>query len=610
MKRVCMGRGFLIIALFLTSTVLPAQVDDASRILEQNKAGVLYLLGLGNNKEEVSRGTGFAVSEDTLVTDYHVVARATSMEAYTADNKRIRVEGILGVNKAANLAMIKVRGRHQSLIIGNFDIVAPGMRLFAIGANEAGEINIAAAQARQILQPTPELKVADFETSLPLTFSGAPVVDISGQVVGVLTVLDRGLKFIVPVNIFRFMTRLAAPVALKSWTHEDFYTTLEGSIQAGRIGAAIGDTGNAQRFLEQVLKLSPGNVEAQALLAKVYTDQRDYVAATAAYKRLIELDPNRGSAYFEQGVVLARTQKYDEALDSLNRARELDFNSPEVFFQMGIVYEAKKDFVNAVDEYAKYLLTLPADPVPAQVRLGMCAMETGQYDRAAAAFQEALKGQPRDYQTNYNLAVAYQKSKQYDKAEEVLKRLIQFYPEDAVSYYSTILRMYDEAGMNDKAIDAARKVMELDPSNHIAVYNLGVMYQKLKRYDEALATFQQALAIKPDFENAWYNIGRCASDQKKYREAIDAFKKFCEIVPDSAEGWLNVGVSYMYLKDFAGAVDPLQKCIALRPDYGAALYNLGISYINLKAHDSARETYQKLVGVDPTLASQLRKYLR
>ena len=610
MKRGSMGRGYFIAALFLASALLPAQVDDASRILEQNKSGVLYLLGLGSNKEEVSRGTGFAVSEDTLVTDYHVVAKAMSMEAYTFDNKKIKVVGILGVNKAANLAMLKVKGKHQGLIIGNFDIIAEGTRLFAIGANEAGEINIAVAQVRQILQPTPDLKVANFETSLPLTFSGAPVIDTSGQVVGVLTVLDRGLKFIVPVNIFRFMTRLAVPVELKSWTHEDFFSTLEGSIQAGRIGTAIGDTGNAQKFLEQVLKLSPTNVEAHALLAKVYADQRDYAAATTAYKKLIELDPNRGSAYFEQGVILARTQKYDEALASLNRARELDFNSPEVFFQTGGVYEGKKDYARAAEEYAKYLLTLPADPVPAQVRLGMCAMETGHYDRAAAAFQEALKGQPRDYQTNYNLAIAYQKAKQYEKAEEVLKRLIQFYPEDAVSYYSTILRMYDEAGMNDKAIDAARKVMELDPKNHIAIYNLGVMYQKLKRYDEAIATFQQSLTIKPDFENAWYSIGRCTSDQKKYRESIEAFKKFCEIVPDSAEGWLFVGMNYMYLKDFAGAVDPLQKCIALRPDYGAAIYNLGITYINLKAYDSAREAYQKLVGVDPALASQLRKFLR
>ncbi len=610
MKRESVGRIFLIGALSFITILLSAQVDDASRILEQNKQGVMYLVGLGANKEEVSRGTGFAVSEDTLVTNYHVVARAMNMEAYTFDNKKVKVDGILGVNKAANLAMIRVKGKPKSLIIGNFDFIAPDTKLFTIGANEAGAINVVSAQARQILQATPEMKVADFQTSLPLTFSGAPVIDISGQVVGILTVLDQGLKFIIPVNIFRFMTRLANPVEFKSWTHEDFFNTQEGSFLAGRIGAAIGDTGNAQKYLQQVLKTSPNNVEAQALLAKVYGDQRDYASATAAYQKLIELDPNRASAYFEQGIILSKTQKFDEALASFNRARELSFNNPEIFFQMGSVYEAKKDFARAVDEYARYLLTLPADPVQAQIRLGTCAMEIGQYDRAAAAFQEALKGQPRDYQTNYNLAIAFQKAKQYDKAEEVLKRLIQYYPEDAVSYYSTILRMYDEAGMNDKAIDSARKVVELDPKNHVAVYNLGVMFQKLKRNDEAIATFQQSLTIKPDFENAWYSIGRCYSDQKKYRESIEAFKKFCEIVPDSAEGWLFVGMNYMYLKDFAGAIDPLQKCIALRPDYGAAIYNLGISYINLKAYDSARETYQKLAGIDQTLANQLRKFLR
>jgi S1-C subfamily serine protease len=137
MKRGSMGRGFFIAALFLASAVLPAQVDDASRILEQNRSGVLYLLALGSNKEEVSRGTGFAVSEDTLVTDYHVVSRAMSMEAYTFDNKKIKVEGILGVNKAANLAMLKVRGKHQGLIIGNFDIITEGTTKPAISMSPA-----------------------------------------------------------------------------------------------------------------------------------------------------------------------------------------------------------------------------------------------------------------------------------------------------------------------------------------------------------------------------------------------------------------------------------------------------------------------------------------
>jgi tetratricopeptide (TPR) repeat protein len=609
MKRFTAGI-ILALALLPSGALLQAQVDDASRIMEQNKSGVLYLVALGKNKEEVGRGTGFAVGEDLIIANYHMIAQAYRVEAYNAENKKIKVEGILGVNKAANLVLLQARGKFQSLIIGNFDITAPNMKLFAIGANEAGEINIVSGTVKGVLQATPEIRVADLQISLPLTFSGAPVIDVSGQALGYLTVLDRGLKFILPVNLFRSLSRLSKPVDFESWTHENYFDTQEGSLIAGRIAAAISDTGNAQKFLEKVLRASPTNVEAQAMLAKVYGDQRDYTAATTAYRRLLEIDPERAEAHFELGIIYLKTQKLDEALASFQKSQDLGFNKPDLFLQLGMTYEAKRDWVRAVEQYQRYLLTLPAEPTQAQFRLGVCALESGDYPRALNAFLEALKTQPRDYQTNYNLAMAYQRSRQYEQAEEVLKRLIQYYPEDAASYYSTIVRMYDEAGMNDRAIDAARKVIELNPGNEVAVYNLGIMFQKLKRYDEAIVAFQQAIGIKPDYDYAWYNIGLCFSQLKKYRESIGAFQKYVEIIPDSAEGWLNIGVNYMMLKDFAGAVEPLKKCISLRPDYGVALYNLGVTYLNLKADSSAREVYQTLVNVDADLAGRLRRLLQ
>ena len=347
-----MKKGILAV-LFLALSTLPcaaplqAQVDDASRVLDQNKSGVLYLVALGKNKEEVSRGTAFVVGENLIIANYHVVAQAYKVDAFSSENKRIKVEGILGVNKAANLVLLMAKGKFQGLIIGNFDLVTPDMKLFALGANEAGEINIASGTTRNVFQITPELRASDLVVSLPLTFSGAPVIDISGQVVGVLTVLDRGLKFILPVNLFRSLSRLSKPVGFESWTHENFFETQEGSLMAGRIAAATGDTGNAQRFLEKIIRANPNNQEVQALLARVYNDQRDYTAAVTAYKRLLELDPNRAEAHFDLGSIYLKTQKLEEALAAFQKAQELSLNKPDIYYQLGMVYEAKKDWSRA-----------------------------------------------------------------------------------------------------------------------------------------------------------------------------------------------------------------------------------------------------------------------
>ncbi|MBM3298073.1 MAG: tetratricopeptide repeat protein, partial [Candidatus Aminicenantes bacterium] len=302
-KRTAAALSAVVAGVLFMTAISAAQVDDASRIMDQNKAGVLYLVSLGKDKEEVGRGTGFALGENLIIANYHVVSQAFRVEAYTSDNKKIKVDGIVGVSKGSNIVLLQVRSKFQNLIAGNFDIVTPDMKLFVIGANEAGEITIVNGTARSVVQVTPEMRVADLAMSLPLTFSGAPVIDVSGQVVGILTVLDRGLKFVMPVNIFRNLSRLSKPVDFEAWTRENFFDTQEGSLIAGRIAAAINDTGNAQRLLERVVRAAPNNTEAQTLLAKVYGEQRDYSSAVNAYLKLLELDPNKAEAHFELGVI-------------------------------------------------------------------------------------------------------------------------------------------------------------------------------------------------------------------------------------------------------------------------------------------------------------------
>ena len=98
-----------------------------------------------------------------------------------------------------------------------------------------------------------------------------------------------------------------------------------------------------------------------------------------------------------------------------------------------------------------------------------------------AALSEARKLQPNDVKTNFSLAEAYAGPTSLDKAEETYKTLVGLNPEGATTYYGKIIQMYDEAGQYDKAIEAARKIIEINPKNELAVFNLGIMFLKLQR---------------------------------------------------------------------------------------------------------------------------------
>lgn len=591
-------------------SLLFSQADEASKILAQNNAGVLTLVALGDKKEEIARGTGFAISEEIIATSYHLVSKAFSAEGINFKQKKMKIEGIVACDKNLDIALLKVKGKLQPLFLGNSDSLGMGNRVFAIGTDERGEIVISQGTVQNLLELSPAQRVIDTSFKIPEAFSGGPLLDINGQVLGINAVLERRLKFALPINLVKSLKAQLKATDLKNWPDEDYLSLLEGALFAGRVSFLLDDMGTAQRHLEKVAQLNPGLIDVHILLASVYNKQRDYRSAIGAYQKIIELNPTNIDAHFGLSLVNFKMQLYKEAISSFEKVIELSPQNKEAYGYIANSYEELKEFAKAAEAYEKYVNLNPPDPSTAYFHLGLCRMQLNQFENAIAAFLKALEGQLEDLQINYNLAQAYQKAGQYEKAEEVLKLLAQLKPGDALSYYKMIVIMYDDTKAYDKAIPAAKKVTELDPKSELAFFNLGLMYFKLEKYDEAIKIFRQATAIRPDYDLIYYYIGYSYTKLKNYRESIAAFKKFVEISPDNADGWFNIGINYMLIKDFKSALEPLKKCVELRPDYGLAQYNLAITYLNLKQNEEAREVYKTLVNIDPNLAQKLKKLLR
>jgi hypothetical protein len=98
--------------LFLGLFLLPlgglAQTEDATKVFEQVNNGVVTLVVYGEGKTEIAKGTGFALSEDMIATTYHLVSQAFEVEGLNIKGKKVKVEGILAVDKALDIAFLKV----------------------------------------------------------------------------------------------------------------------------------------------------------------------------------------------------------------------------------------------------------------------------------------------------------------------------------------------------------------------------------------------------------------------------------------------------------------------------------------------------------------------
>jgi tetratricopeptide (TPR) repeat protein len=598
----------VVILLFPVSALF-SQSEEAQQVLEQNAPSLISFVTFGEDNEEISQGTGFVIGEKIMATSYSLVSQAKSAEGSDYKGKKIKMDGILAVDKNFGIAVIEINRKNPILTLGNSDEVERGDKVYAIGANEVGEFSLSEGETFNFHDYKSQRLI---ETSLSLTdsYNGGPVLNAAGQVIGMVVFLDVGKKVVISSKVLELIPKTGAETKFKDRQPEDYFGTIEGATLAAKVFYSMGNSSKAEKFLKKMLEFKPDDLETHALLAEIYAKQRDYTSAISTFKKIIELDADNDMAYYGLGDVYIRMMNWKEAIPVLEKAVQLNPDYGDAYFQIGTAYQELKEFDKAAEAYKKFIATGPRQAIDAYNRLGLCQMELGQYADAVTSFQEALKGMPDDVNIIYKLAQSYEKGGQYEQAAETYYKLAELSPKDARIYYNTVINMYNAAKMPEKAAEAARKMIELNPNDPDALFNLGFMLVQMEKYEEAIEVLDRVITLTPEMEYAHLNKGFSLYSLKRYSDAIKTYSDTVELFPENADAWMFLGMSYMQLKSWSRAVEPLKKAIELRPENGNAYYNLAICYLNLKDNYSAREIYNQLKSVDPSLAQKLQKYIK
>jgi 2-alkenal reductase len=147
-----------------------------------------------------STGSGVIIASDGhIVTNNHVVEGAESLEIILADGSSIPAE-LVGVDSFADLAVIKADGDlPDPAAWGNSDSLKPGETVIAIGSplgdfNNTVTVGVVSATERT-LDVDRNYQLVDLiqtDAAINQGNSGGPLINLSGQVVGINTIVVRG----------------------------------------------------------------------------------------------------------------------------------------------------------------------------------------------------------------------------------------------------------------------------------------------------------------------------------------------------------------------------------------------------------------------------------
>ena len=138
-----------------------------------------------------------------------------------------------------------------------------------------------------------------------------------------------------------------------------------------------------------------------------------------------------------------------------------------------------------------------------------------------------------------NKAKELKNDKRYEESIDILEILLKKNPqaEDIKKELVNVLFSYgiylsDEFTMEfEKSIKYFNKILEIDPYNYRAIYNIGIAHFNMSDMNNAMKAYNSAIKIKPDYKHCYYNIGLIYEVKEDLQEALNFYKKALEIDP-------------------------------------------------------------------------------
>jgi tetratricopeptide (TPR) repeat protein len=470
-------KSFWLLLLLFLPAPLRASQDLLPDLVRRIKPSAVAIETFDSRGEKLSRGSGFFVDTDRIVTNRHVIEGAYRAEIHSSTGAVFPVKGVLAVDAEGDLALLKIDVPASQVRPLPLDKTSPqeGESVVVIGnplGLEGSVTNGIVSAVRDI--PTFG-RIIQITAPISAGSSGSPVVNMQGQVIGIATLQITGgqsVNFAIPSERISQL-QVATMMSLSDLV-----------VASGRNKRAKA----VQLFRDGLSFLSKDDCEK----------------ALPYFEKAVESDSNYAEAWAQTGFCNEKLGKHAEALEASKKAVVLR-PSAESYFNIGLANFYLKQYKEASEAYRQSIKLDPYNAADAYYALGLVYRDWGKADDEIQAYKAAIRLRP-DYTVAYErLGARYLRSKKFNEAVEIFRQLSTLKPGDAN-----------------------------------APNNMGEALLELNRLNDAVESFRQSIRLKPDFGKAYYNLGRCLLAMGNRDGALEQYTILTNIDPDWAEKLNNL----------------------------------------------------------------------
>lgn len=389
---------FFFLALALSGFSPKPCFADSRSIYDENKSSVVGIYTYDKDGNQVDQASGFIAGKDgVVVTNYHVISNAAGIKVKFEDTM-LEVKGLLYIDRGNDIVMLKTGGNNLPAVrLRDADIGPAGQKIYLVGSHGGEDKIILDGTLGRINYVTLGKKLLLITAPVTKGFSGSPVFNESGEVIGIAT----------------FFTDEAQP----------FYFAMPV--------AGIKNRLSLTKFipLDEAARIVPEDTaEHWFNLAVAYESLSLYTDASGAYQNAVRIKPGDAIAHNRLGTVYANLEIYSFAISEHSEAIRLKPDYQEAYYNLGIDYLKSDNIQKAIETFGEAIRLKP-DDAKSYNNLSVAFFKLDKLKEAVEAAKQAILIKPDYAGAYYNLGAVYSRMDMYAEATEALKQFIRLDPD-------------------------------------------------------------------------------------------------------------------------------------------------------------------------------------
>ena len=253
---------------------------------------------------------------------------------------------------------------------------------------------------------------------------------------------------------------------------------------------------------EEALREDSNNPTYFHLYGSILSALGQFYLAEDNLRKAVALAPEQPAFAYDLGALLHQEKKYVEAVPVLKRAVSLDPENLTARMMLARSYVFSyhelqlPNFVELTLEQLQYIVKKNPRFPGVHHHIALVYINSGEPAKAIEELNTELRYYPENAQARLELGETLLKLNQYHKAAEELLIAARQAPQMPAIQFA-LAKAYKAEGQTAKALEAARKCVDLDPQFADGHYLLGQLYRDANQPELARKQFELFRQLKP-----------------------------------------------------------------------------------------------------------------